>query len=93
MSGFGLETFVMSALGVFGTLIIQKIKYYSGASGNKALTLSVAVSIALAAIGAVATGSFMGVDGAITPYSVFVGTTNVFTVATLAYKYLSSNNG
>jgi hypothetical protein len=94
-AGSGVEVFVMAILGAFGTIIVQGIKKYSGTttiSGNKALTITVIVSVALSIIGAVLTNAFSDVSGAINVFSIINGAATVFTVATLAYKYLLSKD-
>jgi hypothetical protein len=88
----GTETFVMGILGVFGTFITQWIKNYADLNGNKALTLTTVVSIALAVLGALASDAFLDDTGALTITSVVNGAFVVFGVATLAYKYLLSKD-
>lgn len=91
-SGSAVETFVMAILGAFGTVIVQGIKKYSGTNGNKALTLTVIISAALALIGAFVTNAFSDAEGAASLVSIVNGIFIVFGVATLSYKYLLSND-
>ena len=93
VSSVTAETLIMAIMGVFGTLIVQGLKKYAAnMNGTRALTVTVAISIALAFIGALLTGSFLDDTGATSYTSILNGIFTVFSVATLVYKYLLSSD-
>ena len=75
---------VLTFLGVAGSFISQAIKKYVGTEGNKALSIVIAVSVALAV-------GFTWFTGELTSGGVFTGASVVFSIATLVYKWIISS--
>lgn len=91
VTGTGAETVVMAVLGVFGTAITQWIKKVSGADGTRAFNYTVAVSVALAVIGGIATNAFSdAMTGKMTVLSIINGVFVVTGVSTMTYKWFVS---
>lgn len=79
------EMALSALLGVVGTFVTQLIKKYSGTSGNKALLLTVVVSGVLGFLAAFSVGDWNSSD-------VVGSTAIVFSLATIAYRFLLSND-
>ncbi len=79
------EAALSALLGVVGTYITQFIKKFSGANGNSALVLTIAVSAVLGFISAYSVGGWDSGD-------VLGSSAIVFSLATIAYRFLLSKD-